>query len=62
MSKQSSSVDAFDDDFIDDGNFDSDVEEVSLLKSTPLDARRRLEELMAERSLEKELREFNFDF
>lgn len=50
--------------FIDDLD-DNDIEDISLDDATPsisIDARRRLEEKLAERQLEREMREFDFDF
>jgi len=44
---------------------DNDIDDVSVDEcntSISIDARRRLEEKIAERQLEKEMREFDFDF
>lgn len=62
MSETISSEDAFD---MDDVSFDSelDFQEGSSSKknSSSVDSRRRLEDRLAERQLQKDIQEFNFD-
>lgn len=59
----SSSVDIYLDDIGDEAINDSDLDSGDVINNTPvIDSRRRLEARLAERSLARDLQEFDFDF